>query len=192
MSPVTCVSVRPHIFPHKVCNRSTAYNAGVQGLHANVAVLDAELVGIDREQQSISLSTGQKVLYGMLVIAAGLDQSSSKDIAGQVEGPFTNVISLKSAAKLSTEVDLLLQLLTCSCLYMTDCQSAGASTAVAICINGCLMGLVMTSCCGSICTTFASQGAPNRQDCLQQVSGTALVTIGRFISSLRQVLQCHS
>lgn len=120
MSPVMCVSV-PHIFPHKVCNRSTAYNAGVQGLHANVAVLDAELMGIDREQQSISLSNGQKVLYGMLVIAAGLDQASSIDITGQVEGPFTNVISLKSAVKLSTEVDILLQLLTSICRYMTDC-----------------------------------------------------------------------
>ena len=105
---------------HRLCKCFTAYNAGVQGLHANVAVLDAELVGIDREQQSISLSNGQKVLYGMLVIAAGLDQASSKDIAGQFEGPFTNVISLKSAVKLSTEVCLLLQLLTCICLYVTQ------------------------------------------------------------------------
>ena len=44
----------------------------VQGLHASVNVLDAELVSIDREQHSIVLSDNRTLQYGVLVLSMGL------------------------------------------------------------------------------------------------------------------------
>ena len=76
----------------------------LQGLQGNVAVLDAELVSIDRQQQTVGLSNGQRVLYGALVITAGLDQARNGDLAATMGVSAKAVTSLKGAQKLSHEV----------------------------------------------------------------------------------------
>ena len=81
----------------------TNVHAIVQGLHASMPVLDAELLSIDREQQIVRLSNGQSVLYGMLVITAGLDQIPD-DMADQPRLSNNNVISLKAARNFTKEV----------------------------------------------------------------------------------------
>lgn len=79
-------------------------HATVQGLHASVTVLDAELLSIDREQQIFHLSSGQQVLYGMLVITAGLDQIPVDNMAGQLTMSNNDIVSLKVAQLLPREV----------------------------------------------------------------------------------------
>ena len=81
----------------------TNVHAIVQGLHASMTVLDAELLSIDREQQIVRLSNGQNVLYGMLVITAGLDQIPD-DMADQPTLSNNNVISLNAARNFTKEV----------------------------------------------------------------------------------------
>lgn len=76
----------------------------MQGLQASVVVLDAELVSIDCEQQSVGLSNQQRVLYGALVITAGLNQVYNNDLAGMAGLAARPLTSLKGAQKLSHEV----------------------------------------------------------------------------------------
>lgn len=70
-----------------------------------MSVVDAELVSLDRAQQTITLSNNQKLLYGMLVITAGLHQTSlPDDVAKQLRVPSSRTVSLKSAESMSTQV----------------------------------------------------------------------------------------
>ncbi len=65
----------------------------MQGLHASVNVLDAELVSIDRKRQCITLSDKSKVQYGVLVLAMGLQ--SPTVLSGQPRLDMPQVISLQ-------------------------------------------------------------------------------------------------
>lgn len=49
----------------------------LQGLHATVNVLHAELVGINKQEQCIILPDQRKVQYGLLLLAVGLDRTDA-------------------------------------------------------------------------------------------------------------------
>lgn len=54
-----------------VCNYTSSMMSRL-GLEARVEVLDAEMVGLDREDKLVDLSDGTSLPYGYLVIATGL------------------------------------------------------------------------------------------------------------------------
>lgn len=88
-----------------ICNACNKCCCIMQALQASVTIVDVEVVSIDRTQQLITLSNSQKVLYGMLVITAGLVQTMpSEDIMLQLQISGSNVVSLKDADSMPTQV----------------------------------------------------------------------------------------
>ena len=76
----------------------------LQGLHASVNTIDAELVGLDRQQRVAVLSTGQQLRYSLLLLTAGLqDQTLARITAGD-EAEGAPVAGAQDLAELTSEV----------------------------------------------------------------------------------------
>lgn len=81
-------------------------HALLQGLHATVNVLDAELVSIDREQQGVVLSDQRKVLYGLLLLTVGLERTA--DLAEQPHEHASSVLSAQQLLQNMPKVSCML------------------------------------------------------------------------------------
>lgn len=74
----------------------------MQGLHASVNVVDAQLVSIDRGQQCIVLSDKHTVQYGVLVLTMGLQCESL--LSNQAGLSLPQVVSLQGLPDSMPEV----------------------------------------------------------------------------------------
>ena len=109
----------------------------MQGLHASVNVVDAQLVSIDREQQCIVLSDECTVQYGVLVLTMGLQCESLLSTQAGLSLP--QVISLQELPGNMPEVTT--GFLCMHSLLLTLITSSVAVHAVAV--------ASMLSCCDS-------------------------------------------
>lgn len=82
----------------------TACTCCLQGLHASVTTIDAELVGLDRQQRVVVLSTGQQLRYSLLLLTAGLQDQTLARIAAGDEAEDAPVASAQGLAELTAEV----------------------------------------------------------------------------------------
>lgn len=82
----------------------TAIHCCLQGLHASVTTIDAELVGLDRQQRVAVLSTGQQLRYSLLLLTAGLQDQTLARIAAGDEAEDAPVASAQDLAELTAEV----------------------------------------------------------------------------------------
>ena len=82
----------------------------LQGLHASVSILDAELVSIDREQQCVVLSDKHELLYGLLLLTVGLDRNA--DLPEQQHEHASTILSAQ---------ELLQNMPKVSCTLLSKC-----------------------------------------------------------------------
>lgn len=91
----------------------------VQGLHASVTILDAEMVGLDRQERVSILSDGREVQYGLLLLTAGLQDPTVVRLAQLPETQGAPIMEVRDVQNLEHEV----------CALASDCEIIGFEVA---------------------------------------------------------------